>query len=409
MKTVLISGASVAGLALAQRLHAHGYAPTVVERAPAVRPGGHAIDVRGAALTVLDRMGLLAEARRARTRTRGMSMLDGDGNELWRSTEMTYSAGRLDSDDIELLREDLTALLHRNADAHTTFLFGDAVAALDQTPDGVHVTFASGARRTYDYVVGADGLHSGVRRLVFGPDAHHLRHLGSYVAVFTPLTTSSASGTGRSGARVRAPPTACIRHATTRSCASRSASARSRSTTTTATPQRTKPFSPRAWSPWGPTRPSCSTPCGPPPTSTSTPWPRCTWTGVPGARRPRRRRGILRLAAVRPGHQPRPRGGLRPGRGTGPLRRPGHRPAPLRGAHAALRGVQPGPRHREPRRGPLRGVSGAGQERPRAGRNVSVPIGDGSHTTPHRMSGMPGSGVGVGRLPVSGISDYAGS
>ncbi|MEU2085147.1 FAD-dependent monooxygenase [Streptomyces albus] len=185
MKTVLISGASVAGLALAQRLHAHGYAPTVVERAPAVRPGGHAIDVRGAALTVLDRMGLLAEARRARTRTRGMSMLDGDGNELWRSTEMTYSAGRLDSDDIELLREDLTALLHRNADAHTTFLFGDAIAALDQTPDEVHVTFAGGARRTYDYVVGADGLHSGVRRLVFGPDAHHLRHLGSYVAVFT--------------------------------------------------------------------------------------------------------------------------------------------------------------------------------------------------------------------------------
>ncbi|MBO8187867.1 FAD-dependent monooxygenase, partial [Streptomyces spirodelae] len=187
MQTVLVSGASVAGLTLAHWLRRRGYAPTVVERAPSVRPGGHAIDVRGVALDVLDRMDLLEEARGVRTRMRGMSMHDSGGNELWRSAEMTYSSGRLDSDDIELLREDLTRLLYRRVQAgnEAEFLFGDSISALRWTGDGVHATFASGARRMFDYVVGADGLHSGVRRLAFGPEADYLRHLGSHVAVFS--------------------------------------------------------------------------------------------------------------------------------------------------------------------------------------------------------------------------------
>ncbi|MBQ1119170.1 FAD-dependent monooxygenase [Streptomyces sp. B15] len=185
MQTVLISGAGVAGLTLAHWLRHHGYAPTVVERAPAVRPGGHAIDVRGVALDVLDRTGLLGEARRARTRMRGMSMHDGDGNELWRSTEMTYSSGRLDNGDIELLREDLTAMLYERTRDAAEFLFDDSIAVLAQAEDGVQVTLAGGARRTFDYVIGADGLHSRVRRLAFGPESDHLRHLGSHVAVFS--------------------------------------------------------------------------------------------------------------------------------------------------------------------------------------------------------------------------------
>ncbi|MEU5834380.1 FAD-dependent monooxygenase [Streptomyces diacarni] len=185
MSTVLISGASVAGLTLAYWLRERGFDATVVERAPAPRPGGQAIDVRGVALDVLERMGLLDEARAARTRMRGMSMHDGEGNELWRSTEMTYSGGRMDSGDIELLREDLTALLHRSVDGRAAFLFGTSLTALDQRPDGVAAVFADGTCRTFDHVVGADGLHSGVRRLVFGPESDHLHHLGAHVAVFS--------------------------------------------------------------------------------------------------------------------------------------------------------------------------------------------------------------------------------
>ncbi|MEV5510275.1 FAD-dependent monooxygenase [Streptomyces orinoci] len=186
MHSVLVSGAGVAGLTLAYWLRRNGHEVTVVERAPAVRPGGQAIDVRGTALEVLDRMGLRERAALARTGLRGMAMLDGQGNELWRSTEMTISGGRLDSEDIELLREDLTSLLHERArQAGAEFLFGDSLCSLADGPDGVLAGFESGAERTFGLVLGADGLHSRTRALAFGPEREFLHHMGSYLAVFS--------------------------------------------------------------------------------------------------------------------------------------------------------------------------------------------------------------------------------
>ncbi|GAA4905104.1 FAD-dependent monooxygenase [Streptomyces coeruleoprunus] len=187
MKTALISGGGIAGSALAHWLRRNGYAPTVVERAPGPRRGGQAIDVRGVALDVLARMGLLDEARELRTHMRGMSVLDADGTEVHRSTEYAFSSGRLDGEDIELMREDLVRLLHRATRDGVEYVFGDSVTALAETADGdgVRVEFGSGASRTFDLVVGADGLHSGVRRLAFGPEERFTRHLGQYLSVFT--------------------------------------------------------------------------------------------------------------------------------------------------------------------------------------------------------------------------------
>ncbi|WP_327000207.1 FAD-dependent monooxygenase [Dactylosporangium sp. NBC_01737] len=185
MKTVLISGAGVAGPALAYWLHRHGFAPTVVERAPTLRAGGHAVDVRGVALDVIERMGLTGPLRRARTEMRGMSMVDQDGTEIMRSTEMALSSGRLDSADVEALREDLVGLLYDATRAGVRYCFGDSVTALDQDRDGVRATFDRAAPETFDLVVGADGLHSTVRRLAFGPEEPYLHHLGAYVGVFT--------------------------------------------------------------------------------------------------------------------------------------------------------------------------------------------------------------------------------
>lgn len=180
MTTVLISGASIGGPALAYWLHRHGFRVTVVERARGLRPGGQAIDVRGPALEVVERMGLGDELRSFSTGMRGMTMVDAEGNELFSSTTHTFSGGDLSSPDVELLRDDLAQLLF-DATEGVEYLFDDTITAID----GTHVTFEKAAPRDFDVVVGADGLHSHVRKLVFGPESRFISHLGSNLAVFT--------------------------------------------------------------------------------------------------------------------------------------------------------------------------------------------------------------------------------
>ncbi|MFG2722117.1 FAD-dependent monooxygenase [Streptomyces sp. NPDC048416] len=182
---VLISGASVAGLTLAYWLQQAGFQPTVVERAPGLRRGGQAIDIRGSALPVVERMGLLDKIRAASTDMRGMAYVDGRGAELSRSTEATLTGGLIDNDDVEIMRDDLTTLLFDASHYGAEFLFGDVITSIEQDDDCVDVRFRNGPPRSFDLVIGADGLHSHVRGLVFGPEAKFLHFLGSYLAVFS--------------------------------------------------------------------------------------------------------------------------------------------------------------------------------------------------------------------------------
>ncbi|WP_198651571.1 FAD-dependent monooxygenase [Dyella sp. C11] len=185
IRNVLISGAGVAGLALAYWLDKAGFETTIVEVNPAFRRGGQAIDIRGVALDVVKAMGLLDKADALRTRNRGMSMLDKNGEETERTEERTFSAGRLDSDDIELFRDDLCELLMGALSERVTMVYGDSITALAEQGDQVEVSFASGNRRVFDLVVGADGVYSRTRKLWFNDEASVVNNLGVVLALFT--------------------------------------------------------------------------------------------------------------------------------------------------------------------------------------------------------------------------------
>jgi 2-polyprenyl-6-methoxyphenol hydroxylase-like FAD-dependent oxidoreductase len=182
---VLVSGASVAGVTAAYWLAHHGHSVTVVERYPGLRPGGQAIDVRGPALTVLERMMLRAAADHRRTRIRGSSVVDRDGNELSRDTESTPTGGIIDNPDIELLRDDLVELLYDASKLTAEYLFDDSIESLEDDGSAVAVTFEREPARSFDLVIGADGLHSNVRQLVFGPEDQFIDRLGTHAAIFT--------------------------------------------------------------------------------------------------------------------------------------------------------------------------------------------------------------------------------
>ncbi|MER7080908.1 2-polyprenyl-6-methoxyphenol hydroxylase [Saccharopolyspora kobensis] len=179
--TVLISGASIAGPALAFWLREHGFHPTVVERAPAVSDGGYAIDVRGAAVTVAERMGMLTEIQQARTGIRALTITDADGRPLADVRVDQLMGG---PDDVEVMRGTLARLLHERI-AGVEHLFDDSITSIQQDSDAVRVTFERAGPREFDLVVGADGLHSNVRHLAFGPERDFARHLGFHISIFS--------------------------------------------------------------------------------------------------------------------------------------------------------------------------------------------------------------------------------
>ncbi|WP_329421446.1 FAD-dependent monooxygenase [Streptomyces sp. NBC_01268] len=182
-RTVLISGASIAGPALALWLHRYGFTATVVERAPELRTGGYKVDLRGGAIEICERMGILDEVRAHSTDMAGGSYVDARGRTVGELPAEIFG-GRAEQDD-EIMRGDLARILHERTRDDVEYLFGDSIASLHDDGEGVDVVFESGARRRFDLVVGADGMHSHTRRLVFGDERRFKRHLGAYISIFT--------------------------------------------------------------------------------------------------------------------------------------------------------------------------------------------------------------------------------
>lgn len=183
--SVLISGASIAGLTAAYWLRRYGFAVTVVESADSIRPGGQAVDIRGVAVDVIARMGVLEQVRAEVTGFRGMTMVDADGAELMSSTTETFSGGVIDNNDLEIFRDDLVTILYGAMDSEVEFIFGDSITALAETGTGVRVDFRGGRSRDFDLVVGADGLHSNTRKLAFGPESQFIHPLHAHLGIFS--------------------------------------------------------------------------------------------------------------------------------------------------------------------------------------------------------------------------------
>ncbi|WP_405062352.1 FAD-dependent monooxygenase [Kribbella sp. NBC_01505] len=182
-RSVLISGASIAGPALAYWLDRYGFDVTVVEKSGALRGGGYPIDIRGTAREVVDRMGLLPELRKAHVGTRRISYVEPDGAPIASIDPLVLTGS--ETGDLEVRRGDLADALYGSTKGPVGYRFGDSIAQLDDRGDRVEVVFASGAEGTYDLVIGADGLHSNTRRLVFGSEEQYHRYIGYAFAGFT--------------------------------------------------------------------------------------------------------------------------------------------------------------------------------------------------------------------------------
>ncbi|MFC8826604.1 FAD-dependent monooxygenase [Streptomyces sp. NPDC057137] len=191
-RKVLISGAGIAGPALAYWLNRYGYEVTVVEKAATPRSGGYPIDIRGTALEVVRRMGILPQLRDVHIDLRRLTFLDGDGGTVASIHPHTVTGG-VAGRDLEVRRGDLTEALYTAVRDDVEFLFNDSVAALHETTNGVDITFHGGGGRTFDMVFGADGLHSHTREILFGPEEPFHRYLGYRFAIFTMPNTFGLS------------------------------------------------------------------------------------------------------------------------------------------------------------------------------------------------------------------------
>ncbi|HEY2643066.1 MAG TPA: FAD-dependent monooxygenase [Galbitalea sp.] len=189
--SLLVSGAGIAGAALATFAARAGFDVTVVERAGGQRSSGSPVDVHGEAYDLAEGLGIVDELRAHATKTRELEFVDSAGAAVAR---MPINSG-LDARHIEIPRTELSAALASVGKDDYEVVWSDQLIALEQAGEMVNVEFAHSTARDFDLVVGADGLHSGVRALAFGPEDDFVRFCNLYVA--TVALTETVADLGR--------------------------------------------------------------------------------------------------------------------------------------------------------------------------------------------------------------------
>ena len=183
---VLVNGGGIAGPCLAFWLTRQGHAVTITEQARQLRTGGQAVDFRGPSLVVLEKMGLLGPVRASATRMGPLVLVDERGKEIGRLPAEVISG------ELEIFWGDLARILYEAVRDDVDYRFGVRVTAVNDDGERVEATFSDASTATYDLVIGADGLHSGVRGMVFGPE-EQLRHtVGSAFRILRHREQSAA-------------------------------------------------------------------------------------------------------------------------------------------------------------------------------------------------------------------------
>lgn len=182
IKKILVIGASIAGPAICYWLKKYGFSPTLVEKHDGLRKGGYAIDIRGIAVDVAKKMGIYDDVCKQRTGLQFGRYVDTDGHTLFE--EQGEKFGFRQGEEVEIVRGDLVHIL-MDTIKDVPCYFNRSVKSLVQHDDCVEVTFNDDSKENYDLVIGADGLHSVIRRMVFSKEEYRLVNLGSYISVFS--------------------------------------------------------------------------------------------------------------------------------------------------------------------------------------------------------------------------------
>lgn len=182
MKKILVVGAGVAGLAVCYWLKKFGYSPILVEKSDFLRTGGHAVDIRSPAVDIIKKMGIYEKIFDMRTQIENRYHVGAENNIIMESHG--ECSGFNHGDDVEIVRGDLLGIL-MDSIKDTTCYFGQTITQIEQHGENVEITFKDGRTEDYDLVIGADGLHSSTRQMVFANDEYILTDFASYVGVFS--------------------------------------------------------------------------------------------------------------------------------------------------------------------------------------------------------------------------------
>ena len=178
-KSVLISGASIAGLSTAYWMNQSGYKVTIIEIANRPRSGGTPVDVKDAAVAAAKRMGIFEQIKANRLTLEKVDYKNADD-----VTEGSFTlSGHVPEDDIEIERDKFMAILLSAVQNEVEFIFNDSITALNETADGIQATFKNGGQRSFDLVFGCDGIHSGVRKIWFGHETEYSHFLEQYFSI----------------------------------------------------------------------------------------------------------------------------------------------------------------------------------------------------------------------------------